>query len=133
MYIKVKVKHLKQTNTGKFKTATDTYVFKADSFTEAETRASEALSDRLIEPYVKAASFADFAEVRGVGEGPYYLAKITFTETNEITGAESKSSFKALFKATSLDDALSKANHAKPAGFDIEGLNLTNIKEVRDA
>lgn len=132
----VKIKYLAITETGKQKFVTKSIVFPAESYTEAEVRATRyadnwALCDYTIKS-VKPFKVVDILTIDS--DIPlWYMAKIETTTLNERTGKEEHASFNILTEATCFDNAIeTTAKYIADSVMDMRVLAImqTDISDV---
>lgn len=105
-FFEVKVKTDRMNEKGDLKAVSETYALDAVSFTEAEARVSEMLSNYGTPDFEvimeKVSQFKTF--VPGEGER-YFLVKYNFITIDEASGREKRTADFVLFQSTDIDHA----------------------------
>jgi len=120
-----KISYLKRTQDGLIRKVSDSYLFEAISFTEAEARIYEQLSQEIPEFVVVSISKTKFTDVvfHDLSD-TWYKIKISFSSVDADTGKEKKLYETLLLKANDVKDACEKMiNRLK---------NMQLISEITD-
>lgn len=104
----VRARYPKVMENGKVKNVMEGYIVSAMSFSEAETRATEALKDlgAFSLKAVKQTKIAEIFRSETADESMWYLAKVAFITLDEKTAAEKKSITQILVNAENFDEAV---------------------------
>ena len=129
-----RVRYEKTLDTGERKKVTETYVVKAVSVSDAETRVIEELTPLIEGEFavnsVKEASFRELF----LGEGEkFYLCKLVFVSFDERSGKEKKSVNPVLLQADDFDDAsrrLAKAMQGTVSDYEIFSVAETPVLDI---
>ena len=130
-YFETKVKMEEIQRTGSIKTVTKTYLFDALSFTEAESRATEELSDQSSGLFavssVRKRNFIDVLESTNTVNDKFYEVRLAFITIND-SGLEKKTNNTILVQSFSLQNAVEKVQeHMKGSIADYE---LISVKQI---
>ena len=130
-YFETKVKMEEIQRTGSIKTVTNTYLFDALSFTEAESRATEELSDQSSGLFavssVRKRNFIDVLESTNTVDDKFYEVRLVFITIND-SGLEKKTNNTILVQSFSLQNAVEKVQeHMKGSIADYE---LISVKQT---
>ena len=130
-YFETKVKMEEIQRTGSIKTVTNTYLFDALSFTEAESRATEELSDQSSGLFavssVRKRNFIDVLESTNTVDDKFYEVRLAFITIND-SGLEKKTNNTILVQSFSLQNAVEKVQeHMKGSIADYE---LISVKQT---
>ena len=105
-----KVQYDKVTEDGTNKKVTELYVVEAISFTEAESRIVEEMSQYISGEYevkdIKKAKYKEIWLSDDVSADRYYKAKLQFITLDEKSGKEKRSNFVSLVEASTLNNAI---------------------------
>ena len=109
-WFECKVQYAKVTEDGKNKKVTELYVVEAISFTEAESRIVEEMSQYISGEYevkdIKKAKYKEIWLSDDVSADRYYKAKLQFITLDEKSGKEKRSNFVSLVEASTLNNAI---------------------------
>lgn len=130
-YFETKVKMEEIQRTGSIKTVTNTYLFDALSFTEAESRATEELSGQSSGLFavssVRKRNFIDVLESTNTVDDKFYEVRLAFITIND-SGLEKKTNNTILVQSFSLQNAVEKVQeHMKGTIADYE---LISVKQT---
>ena len=131
MYFEVKIKTEEQSNNGAIKKVRESYLFDALSFTEAESRATEELSDQSSGLFavssVRKRNFIDVLESTNTVDDKFYEVRLAFITIND-SGLEKKTNNTILVQSFSLQNAVEKVQeHMKGSIADYE---LISVKQT---
>lgn len=131
MYFEVKIKTEEQSNNGAIKKVSESYLFDALSFTEAESRATEELSDQSSGLFavssVRKRNFIDVLESTNTVDDKFYEVRLAFITIND-SGLEKKTNNTILVQSFSLQNAVEKVQkHMKGSIADYE---LISVKQT---
>jgi len=129
------IKHRKTTDTGAQKVVTESYLIDALSFTEAEARITEKMSEYISEEFkVSNIKLTNISEVHSFDNSDrWFKAKITLFAYDEATGKEQKSNFYLLAEANDAKDAYDKTvviMKSTMGEYSIPAITETKILEV---
>ena len=135
MYIETKVKYDKVLETGTQKKVSESYLVKAENFTEAEARIIEEMT-----PFIEGEFEVDAVKKNPVaeifrGEGIFYCAKVGFITLDEKSGVEKTSTSTMLVQAEDFDGAvksLKENMRDTMSDWKILSIGESNILEVYD-
>lgn len=139
MYCQVKIRYTAVQQNGSEKEITETYLFSAVSFADAETKAAEYAHSMNFRDYavtaVSKVKLADFIPDDDDNNGPikWYRAKLKHITINERTAKEESCTSLVLIAAESFDAAASAAkNYVSQLISDTQILSIaeTNIIDV---
>lgn len=104
-----KVKSNKQLENGLVKKVTEKYLVEAVSFSDAETRFIEYITQYISGEYsISGIKIAKYSEIFDKEDGDrYFDCKVQFTMLDENSGKEKKTSVKILVKADNIKEAMS--------------------------
>lgn len=130
-----KIKLDRNQDDGSLKKVTETYLVNALSFTEAEARIieyiSEDASEEMVIPNIAKANFSDvFPDETGE---IWYKAKVSFISIDETAGKEKKISQFMLIQAEDLEKAVESLKEqfkGFTVPYDIHAITETNILDV---
>lgn len=109
-WFECKVQYDKVTEDGTNKKVTELYVVEAISFTEAESRIVEEMSQYISGEYevkdIKKAKYKEIWLSDDVSADRYYKAKLQFITLDEKSGKEKRSNFVSLVEASTLNNAI---------------------------
>lgn len=109
-WFECKVQYEKVTEDGTNKKVTELYVVEAISFTEAESRIVEEMSQYISGEYevkdIKKAKYKEIWLSDDVSADRYYKAKLQFITLDEKSGKEKRSNFVSLVEASTLNNAI---------------------------
>ena len=109
-WFECKVQYDKVTEDGTNKKVTELYVVEAISFTEAESRIVEEMSQYISGEYevkdIKKAKYKEIWLSDDVSADRYYKAKLPFITLDEKSGKEKRSNFVSLVEASTLNNAI---------------------------
>lgn len=109
-WFECKVQYDKVTDDGTNKKVTELYVVEAISFTEAESRIVEEMSQYISGEYevkdIKKAKYKEIWLSDDVSADRYYKAKLQFITLDEKSGKEKRSNFVSLVEASTLNNAI---------------------------
>ena len=109
-WFECKVQYDKVTEDGTNKKVTELYVVEAISFTEAESRIVEEMSQYISGEYevkdIKKAKYKEIWLSDDVSGDRYYKAKLQFITLGEKSGKEKRSNFVSLVEASTLNNAI---------------------------
>ena len=109
-WFECKVQYDKVTEDGTNKKVTELYVVEAISFTEAESRIVEEMSQYISGQYevkdIKKAKYKEIWLSDDVSADRYYKAKLQFITLDEKSGKEKRSNFVSLVEASTLNNAI---------------------------
>jgi len=114
-WFNVKVKYTKQLENGTFKRVSESYLFAAMSFTDAEARAFEELGSMIRgEFHVLAITRADFNDIFGIDEcESWYQVKVQYESYVDDDGGKAKKiTVKFLVNGNNIDDATKNTNES---------------------
>lgn len=132
----VKIKYFTTIETGKQKFVTKSFVFPAETYTEAEIRATRYADKWALPDYtIKSVKPFKIAEILTMDSDIplWYIAKIETTILNERTGKEEYASFNILTEATCFDNAIeTTAKYIAESVMDMRVLAImqTDISDV---
>lgn len=138
-FIQTKIKHRKTLENGKQKNATETYIFRAESFTEAEARAVQYATDfKFTDFQVTALTNCRVSEiVRQTDfkqpEPLWFRAKIDYITLDERTARETHTKLNLLVEASCFkhaNDIVAKYIANSVADIRLLSLTETNIIDV---
>jgi hypothetical protein len=138
-YFKVKVKFTKQLDNGTFKRVTETYLFQAVSFSDAESRVYDNLAERIRGEFQILAidRFAINDVMSYDFDGVYYQVKV-LTKTMDIdTEKDKKETMKFLILAKSIEETKTRiddilSGFSFTSGYEISQVTISPIVEVFD-
>lgn len=111
-WFECKVKYDKTMETGLLKKVTETYMVDALSFTEAEKRIIEEMTQYISGEFevsdIKRARLADLFESIDASADRWFKAKIAYITLDEKTGAEKRTNQMVLVQATDFRNALAE-------------------------
>lgn len=109
-WFECKVQYDKVSEGGTNKKVTELYVVEALSFTEAESRMVEEMSQYISGEYeikdIKKAKYKEIWLSDDASADRYYKAKLQFITLDEKTGKEKRSNFVSLVEASTLNNAI---------------------------
>ena len=109
-WFECKVQYDKVTEDGTNKKVTELYVVEAISFTEAESRIVEEMSQYISGEYevkdIKKAKYKEIWLSDDVSADRYYKANLQFITLDEKSGKEKRSNFVSLVEASTLNNAI---------------------------
>lgn len=109
-WFECKVQYDKVTEDGTNKKVTELYVVEAISFTEAESRIVEEMSQYISGEYevkdIKKAKYKEIWLSDDASADRYYKAKLQFITLDEKSGKEKRSNFVSLVEASTLNNAI---------------------------
>ncbi|MBD5223890.1 MAG: DUF4494 domain-containing protein [Bacteroidales bacterium] len=136
-WFECRAKYDKMTENGLVKKVTESYLFDALSFTEAESRAIEELTPFISGEFtVKACKRTPIAEIFNLGAERYYLAKVAFITIDERTAQEKRSISQILVGASDFKEAYDNFLDGMKdtmADFELVSLAETQIMDVYPA
>lgn len=101
-----RVKYEKTLETGEKKKVTETYIVKAVSVSDAESRIIKTMKPNITGEFaVKSAKVATFKEIFKSDEERFYLCKVMFLSFDDDSGTEKKTSHVILVQAEDFSDA----------------------------
>lgn len=134
LWIEVKVRYDKTTDSGKTVKATDPYLVDAFSCTEAEARVVEEISPFVRDFNVLNVGKTKISEIFWDASGDrFYKVKVNFITIDEKTAVEKRSASFILVQASSFDEALSNFKNemkGSMADYEIEAIAETKIVDV---
>ena len=135
LWIEVKVRYEKMTESGKTVKVTDPYLVDAISCTEAEARVVEEVTAFISGEYnVLAVNKTKISEIFWDESGDrFYKVKVNFITLDEKTAVEKRSASYILVQASTFADALANFNKGMKgtiADFEIESIIETKIIDV---
>lgn len=130
-YFETKVKMEEIQRTGASKVVTNTYLFDALSFTEAESRATEEFREQSVGEFsvasVRKRNFNEVIESVNTIDDKFYEVRLAFITINDA-GAEKKTNSTMLVQSFSLKNAVEKVQeHMKGTIADYE---LISVKQT---
>lgn len=131
---RVKIKYQQEQENGTLKTVNEEYLFKAVSFTDAEARTFEHLSNSIKDFIISSVTKARYSDVFDDGESEkWFEAKVVYESFVEKTSKVKRVVSSMLVKAENIDAALvalrnNLANMLIP--YEIEEMKLTHLLEV---
>ena len=131
MYFEVKIKTEEQSNNGAIKKVSESYLFDALSFTEAESRATEEFREQSVGEFsvasVRKRNFIDVLESTNTVDDKFYEVRLAFITIND-SGLEKKTNNTILVQSFSLQNAVEKVQkHMKGSIADYE---LISVKQT---
>lgn len=134
LWIEVKVRQEKMTETGKTVKVTEPYLVDALSCTEAEARVVEEITPYTSEFNVLNVSKTKISEIFWNESGDrFYKVKVNFITLDEKTAAEKRTASYILVQASTFDEALENFHDGMKgtmADYEIETISETKIVEV---
>ena|SRR6478609_7735727 len=129
------VKYRKTTEEGVQKVVTESYLIDAISFTEAESRINEKMSEFISEEFIVSnIKLTNISEVHSFDNSDrWFKAKVTLIAYDEATGKEQKSNFYLLTEANDAKDAYDKTvviMKTTMSDYSIPAITETKIMEV---
>jgi len=129
------VKYRKTTEEGSQKVVTESYLIDAISFTEAESRINEKMSEFISEEFIVSnIKLTNISEVHSFDNSDrWFKAKVTLVAYDEATGKEQKSNFYLLTEANDAKDAYDKTvtiMKTTMSDYSIPAITETKIIEV---
>jgi len=129
------VKYRKTTEEGTQKVVTESYLIDAISFTEAESRINEKMSEFISEEFIVSnIKLTNISEVHSFDNSDrWFKAKVTLIAYDEATGKEQKSNFYLLTEANDAKDAYDKTvviMKTTMSDYSIPAITETKIMEV---
>lgn len=136
-FIEVKVKYEKTMENGLQKKISEPYVVDALSFTEAEKRITEEVSQYISGNFevcaVKKSNIKEVVFSDDAAADRYFKAKVQILTTDEKTGQEKRSAYHLLVQAATFKDAFIRAEremNGTMADYEISSIAETMIIEV---
>jgi hypothetical protein len=128
----VKLKFTKQMDDGCLKRATESFLFDASNFTDAETIAFDEVAKEIKgEVIVTAIAKTPFVDVISNGvEGKFYKVKVVFVAFDADSEREKRTTSLVLMEAENALQAIKKTNEEfkdSVSSFEIIGVNLSPI------
>jgi len=129
------IKYRKTTEEGSQKVITESYLIDAISFTEAESRINEKMSEFISEEFIVSnIKLTNISEVHSFDNSErWFKAKVTLIAYDEATGKEQKSNFYLLAEANDAKDAYTKTVEIMKttmSDYSIPAITETKIIEV---
>lgn len=129
------VKYRKTTEEESQKVVTESYLIDAISFTEAESRINEKMSEFISEEFIVSnIKLTNISEVHSFDNSDrWFKAKVTLIAYDEATGKEQKSNFYLLAEANDAKDAYNKTVEIMKttmSDYSIPAITETKIIEV---
>jgi len=129
------VKYRKTTEEGAQKVVTESYLIDAISFTEAESRINEKMSEFISEEFIVSnIKLTNISEVHSFDNSDcWFKAKVSLIAYDEATGKEQKSNFYLLTEANDAKDAYDKTvviMKTTMSDYSIPAITETKIMEV---
>lgn len=134
-WFEVKATYEKTLENGTQKKVTESYLFDALSFTEAEARAIEELKPYISGEFtIKAVGRKKISELFFNDNGDrFFMSKLAFISLDERSGTEKQTKVQMIAQACDIDEALAvvkKGMEGTLADYKIIGLNETAIMDV---
>ena len=134
-WFEAKIRYHKTTEDGTTKKITETYVFDALSFTEAEAKVVEEMSAYVSEEIeIKALTPASYSEVffTDNNEGKWYKTKVAFVTIDEKSGKEKSQNILYLVQGDNATEACRNIATALSSVYDwrIKAISETTINDV---
>jgi len=129
------IKYRKTTEEGSQKVITESYLIDAISFTEAESRINEKMSEFISEEFIVSnIKLTNISEVHSFDNSErWFKVKVTLIAFDEATGKEQKSNFYLLAEANDAKDAYTKTVEIMKttmSDYSIPAITETKIIEV---
>ena len=136
-WFEAKVKYVKVTDEGKEKKVTETYLFDAVSYTEAESRTLESLREMVQGDFyiagLKKSNITELVESNDGTDDKWYKAKVAIIDADQLTGKEKRANQYFLVAGATIEAALAnlqKSLSTYVVPWDIASLAETTIMDV---
>lgn len=134
-WFEVKVKYMKIGNDGKEKKVSESYLFDAVSFSEAEKRTFEEMESMIQGEFViDAIKISKVNELFPYDSGEWWFkAGVEMVTLDEDSGSEKKASFEYLVMADDIQEALNRLNENLSScvvDYVIASVSVSNIVDV---
>ena len=131
-WFECKIKYDKTLENGLTKPVTEPYLVDALSFTEAEARIIEEMTEFTVSD-IKRAKYSELFFAEDTSADRWFKCKLTFITLDEKSGAEKKTSTNVLVQASDLRDAVKKLDEGMKgsmADYIISSIAETAIMDV---
>lgn len=136
-WFEAKVKYVKVTEEGKEKKVTETYLFDAVSYTEAESRTLDSLREMVQGDFyiagLKKSNISELVESNDGNDDKWYKAKVAIVDADQLTGKEKRANQYFLVAGATIEAALAnlqKSLSTYVVPWEIASLAETTIMDV---
>ena len=136
-WFEAKVKYVKVTDEGKEKKVTETYLFDAVSYTEAESRTLESLREMVQGDFyiagLKKSNITELVESNDGTDDKWYKAKVAIIDADQLTGKEKRANQYFLVAGATIEAALTnlqKSLSTYVVPWEVVSLADTTIMDV---
>ena len=135
-YYEVKARLTQTQENGMEKRVNELYLFNAQSFTEAESRAFDELrpySEEIDSVAIKRCTYCEMFLSPKAEADKWYKCKVNFISLDENSGIEKKTAQYMIVRATDIDDAKATLNDGMKGtmtDYQVEAITETKIMDV---